>query len=46
MTFGYKLIWQTEMIPYDKMTFDGGNIPAYEDDLPEGLIEKALAWLI
>ncbi|TBU42272.1 amino acid transporter [Dichomitus squalens] len=27
MTFGYKLVWQTEMIPYDKMTFDGGHIP-------------------
>ncbi|KAI1789950.1 amino acid permease-domain-containing protein [Ganoderma leucocontextum] len=48
LTFGYKLIKQTEMIPLEKMTFYQGQLPPYnpEDDEPKGWLEKLLAWLL
>ncbi|PIL34844.1 transporter [Ganoderma sinense ZZ0214-1] len=48
LTFGYKLIKQTEMIPLEKMTFYQGQLPPYnpEDNEPKGWLEKLLAWLL
>ncbi|KAI0687057.1 amino acid permease-domain-containing protein [Earliella scabrosa] len=46
LTFGYKLIKQTEMIPLEKMTFDPGDRPDPEADVPKGKLEKLLAWLM
>ena len=47
LTYGYKLIKQTEMIPLDKMTFYRGEIPPIEPDEaePQGWIERVLHWL-
>ncbi|RPD71597.1 hypothetical protein L226DRAFT_537868 [Lentinus tigrinus ALCF2SS1-7] len=48
LTFGYKLIKQTEMMPLDKMTFYQGEIPPYDPntDEPKGRVERLLAWLM
>ncbi|KAI0738821.1 amino acid permease-domain-containing protein [Daedaleopsis nitida] len=48
LTFGYKLIKQTEMMPLDKMTFHPGQRPAYDPnaDKPHGRLERLLAWLM
>ena len=48
LTFGYKLIKQTEMIPLEKMTFYQGQLPPFnpEDNEPKGWLEKLLAWLL
>ncbi|KAM5541193.1 hypothetical protein V8D89_005122 [Ganoderma adspersum] len=48
LTFGYKLIKQTEMIPLENMTFYQGQLPPYnpEDNEPKGWLEKLLAWLL
>ena len=48
LTFGYKLIKQTEMIPLEKMTFYQGQLPEYnpEDSEPKGRLERLLAWLL
>ncbi|TFK85813.1 hypothetical protein K466DRAFT_494033 [Polyporus arcularius HHB13444] len=48
LTFGYKLIKQTEMIPLDSMTFYQGEIPPYDPstDEPKGRVERFLAWLM
>ncbi|KAM5541211.1 hypothetical protein V8D89_005140 [Ganoderma adspersum] len=48
LTFGYKLIKQTEMIPLEQMTFYQGQLPPYnpEDNEPKGWLEKLLAWLL
>ena len=48
MTFGYKLIKQTEMISLDQMTFYQGRLPPYDPtaDEPQGKLEKFLAWLM
>ncbi|KAM5541191.1 hypothetical protein V8D89_005120 [Ganoderma adspersum] len=47
LTFGYKLIKQTEMIPLEKMTFYQGQLPDNnpEDNEPKGRLERLLAWL-
>ncbi|RPD71596.1 hypothetical protein L226DRAFT_171196 [Lentinus tigrinus ALCF2SS1-7] len=47
LTFGYKLIKQTETIPLDKMTFARGRIPPCEPipEEPRGRIERLLEWL-
>ena len=47
LTFGYKLINQTEMIPLEKMTFDRGKVPPMKPDEPEpdGWVERVLRWL-
>ena len=44
LTFGYKLIKQTEMIPLDKMQFDRGEIPPLGPDKrePDGWLD----WLL
>ncbi|KAM5541210.1 hypothetical protein V8D89_005139 [Ganoderma adspersum] len=50
LTFGYKLIKQTEMIPLENMTFYQGQLPRSgynpEDNEPKGRLEKLLAWLL
>lgn len=48
LTFGYKLIKQTEMIPLDKMTFYQGNMPPRDprDEEPQGKLERVLQWLM
>lgn len=48
LTFGYKLIQQTEMMPLEKMTFYPGRRPPYdpEADKPQGRLEKLLSWLM
>ena len=48
LTFGYKLIKQTEMIPLEQMTFYQGQLPPFnpEDNEPKGWLEKLLAWLL
>lgn len=48
LTFGYKLIKQTEMIPLEKMTFYQGQLPQFnlEDSEPKGRLERLLAWLL
>ena len=48
LTFGYKLIKQTEMIPLEKMTFYQGQLPEYnpEDNEPKGRLERLLAGLL
>ena len=48
LTFGYKLIKQTEMIPLENMTFYQGQLPQYnpEDSELKGCLEKLLAWLL
>ncbi|KAI0747493.1 amino acid transporter [Fomes fomentarius] len=48
LTFGYKLIKQTEMMPLEKMTFYPGRRPPYdpEADKPQGRLEKLLSWLM
>ena len=48
LTFGYKLIKQTEMMPLEKMTFNQGRLPDNnpEDNEPKGRLERLLAWLL
>ena len=47
LTFGYKLIKQTQMIPLDEMTFDRGKVPTLpQGDELHGRLEKLLAWLM
>ncbi|GBE85477.1 Arginine permease CAN1 [Sparassis crispa] len=47
LTFGYKLIYQTEMIPLDKMVFDRKDVPRIEpEDPPRNLWEKLVALII
>ncbi|TBU42274.1 amino acid transporter [Dichomitus squalens] len=48
LTYGYKLIKQTEMIPLEKMSFYRGDLPPHNpaDDEPQGPLERLLAWLL
>ncbi|KAH9919158.1 uncharacterized protein BXZ73DRAFT_104990 [Epithele typhae] len=47
LTFGYKLIKQTEMMPLDKMTFFRGHVPPQPQEYePTGFLERFLAWLM
>ena len=48
LTFGYKLIKQTEMIRLEDMTFYPGRQQAEdpEADTPKGYLERFLAWLL
>ncbi|KAH9919155.1 amino acid permease-domain-containing protein [Epithele typhae] len=47
LTFGYKLIKQTEMMPLDKMTFFRGHVPPPPQEyVTTGFLERFLAWLM
>ncbi|KAH9919190.1 amino acid permease-domain-containing protein [Epithele typhae] len=47
LTFGYKLVMQTEMMPLDKMTFFRGEVPSPLPECePTGWLERLLAWLM
>ncbi|OBZ71741.1 Lysine-specific permease [Grifola frondosa] len=49
LTFGYKLINQTKLIPLDEMQFSRGDVPDYYEtiqDGPRNLWERFIWWLI
>jgi len=48
LTFGYKLIYQTKLVPLDEMTFSREDVPEKleEDDPPRNIWEKIITKFI